>query len=283
VRPLVARAPGKVNLCLYVGRPRADGLHPLVSVVQPLSLADELRLSQTPGPGDAIVCPGVTGPNLAATAVAAYRGATGWDGPPVRLDIVKQVPVAAGMGGGSGDAAAALRLLAHAAGRADDPLLTELAPALGADVPAQIVPRRALVTGAGEVVEPLPEAAPRGFLILPSEHALSTADVYREADRLELGRAPKELAELEARVRAAPDEHAHNDLEAAARSLCPSIDDALAAVRAAGAAHAFVSGSGPTVVGFFPDLGAARAAAEGLPGAVAAEPVGPDFAAVREG
>ncbi len=145
-------APGKVNLCLFVGEPRADGYHPLVSVFQAVSLADEVRLERSAGPEDEVVCPGVEGPNLAGAALAAYRRASGWDGPPVRLTIRKRVPVAAGMGGGSGDAAAALRLAAHAAGRPGDPLLAELAPELVADVPSQLAPGRALVTGIGENV-----------------------------------------------------------------------------------------------------------------------------------
>ena len=99
---LFARAPGKVNLCLYVGTPREDGLHPLVSVVQALSLADEVTLEPGSGDADEVVCPGVEGPNLAGRALALFREATGWDAPPQRLTIDKRVPVAAGMGGGSG-------------------------------------------------------------------------------------------------------------------------------------------------------------------------------------
>jgi 4-diphosphocytidyl-2-C-methyl-D-erythritol kinase len=272
VTALRARAPGKVNLCLFVGAPRADGLHPLVSVVQPVSLADELTLE--PAAADEVVCLGVDGPNLAAAALAAFREATGWREPQL-LTIDKRVPVAAGMGGGSADAAATLRLAAHAAGIAPPP---ELAFALGADVPAQLEPRRALMLGAGERVEALPEPEPFGLVILPLPHALSTADVYREFDRLGHGRPPDELARLEGEARRAPPPV--NDLDAAARSLCPAIDDGLAAMRGAGAQHAMVSGSGPTVFGVFDTALAARAAATRLK-AIAAEPVGPDFAAVR--
>jgi 4-diphosphocytidyl-2-C-methyl-D-erythritol kinase len=166
------------------------------------------------------------------------------------------VPVAAGMGGGSGDAAAALRLAARAAGRPGDPVLAELAPRLGADVPSQVAPARAFVTGAGERVEALPgPPGPFGLLVLPSAEALSTPAVYREADRLGLGRPPAELDALARTVRAAagalPAGLRHNDLEAAARSMAPSIGPALDAIRAAGAGHAMVSGSGPTVFGVF--------------------------------
>jgi 4-diphosphocytidyl-2-C-methyl-D-erythritol kinase len=274
VRPLVAEAPGKVNLCLFVGRPRTDGYHPLVSVFQSVSLADRLILEAGTG-RDEVVCPGVTGPNLAAKALAAYREAAGWDGPPVRLTIEKRIPVAGGMGGGSADAAAALRLIAHAAGRPDDPLVHEIAPALGADVPSQIEPGRALVTGIGEHVEPLPPGPPAALVILPSAHELSTPDVYREADRLELTRAS--LDEPERRLRDGELPYV-NDLQDAARSLCPAIDEALAAL----GGDALVSGSGPTVFGVFDDPERAQARAAGLPGAIVVTPAAPGSGVVRE-
>jgi 4-diphosphocytidyl-2-C-methyl-D-erythritol kinase len=281
-------APGKVNLALFVGAPRADGMHPLVSVVQAVTLADELTME--PANVEEVICPGVDGENLAARALAAFRAATAWNGPPQRLTIRKRVPVAAGMGGGSSDAAATLRLCAAAAGV---PLPLELAPRLGSDVPAMLTPARTLVTGAGESVEPLSAAplgsgagerlesrapGPLGLVLLPSEHALSTADVYREADRLGVR---DDLATPEADIRAGA-RPVVNDLEPAARSLCPSIDDALAAVRAMGAEHAMVSGSGPTVFGVFSDLQSAREAAAGRPSALAVGPAPLDSLAVRE-
>jgi 4-diphosphocytidyl-2-C-methyl-D-erythritol kinase len=272
---LATLAPGKVNLCLFVGPPRADGLHPVVSVVQPVSLADELVLE--PAERETVVCPGVEGPNLAARALALYREASGWDGRPIRITIRKRVPVAAGMGGGSSDAAAALRLAAAAAGVPDDPLVRELAPRLGSDVPALLEAARTLVTGAGERVEPLPGDA-LALVVVPSQHALSTPDVYREADRLGVR---DDLARPEAEVRAGA-LPAVNDLEAAARSLCPSIDEALAALRAGGAERAMVSGSGPTVFGAFADAERARAAAAVLPGALVVGPAPLDACAVRE-
>lgn len=308
---LTALAPGKTNLCLFLGVTRADGLHELVSVIEPLSLADELTLeiphparpalvAAAPGVGDMgcaagedeVVCAGVEGPNLAGEALAAYRAASGWEGPPLRLTIAKRVPVAAGMGGGSGDAAAALRLVAHAAGRADDPLIARLAPQLGADVPSQVAPGPVLVGGAGEDVRALPPLPPHGVLVLPSPHALSTPDVFREADRLGLPRDPADLAARRAEVEAALARGELpppvNDLEPAARSLCPWVDEALAAARVAGADHALVSGSGPTVVGIFQGAEgpaaadhAARALAGRFPGATGARPVDAAFAAVR--
>jgi 4-diphosphocytidyl-2-C-methyl-D-erythritol kinase len=276
------RAPGKVNLCLFVGAPRADGLHPLVSVVQPVSLADELTLEPAPpGAGaDEVLCPGVEGPNLAGRALAAFREASGWDAPPQRLTIRKRVPVAAGMGGGSGDAAAALRLAAHAAGGAEPGLLLELAAGLGGDVPSQVEPSRTLMTGAGEHVRRLAVPGRFALVLLRSPHALSTPDVYRAFDALGAARGEDELARLEGEVDPLPPELVHNDLQVAARRLCPAIDDALAAVAATGADHTLVSGSGPTVFGLYGDSERARAAAEAV-GGVAAEPVEPAFAEVR--
>jgi 4-diphosphocytidyl-2-C-methyl-D-erythritol kinase len=268
-------APGKVNLSLYVGAPRADGLHPLVSVVQPVSLADEVTME--PADRDEVVCPGVEGPNLALTALTRFREATGWDAPPQRITIAKRVPVAAGMGGGSGDAAAVLRLAAHAAGVTDRELLLRIAGPLGGDVPSQVAPGRTLMTGAGECVRPLPGRASLPLVILPSEHALSTPAVYRAFDALGAARSQDELAALEA---GADRLAVHNDLQDAARQLCPSIDDALDALNQAGARHVLVSGSGPTVFGLFPDaeqaVGAARAT-----GGIVAEPVDASFGAVR--
>jgi len=279
---LAARAPGKVNLSLFVGRPRADGLHPLASVVQPVSLADELTLTAADGDRDEVVCPGVDGPNLAGRALELFREATGWAAPPQRLTIAKHVPVAAGMGGGSGDAAAALRLAAHAAGGAPAELLHELAVALGADVPSQVEPGRVLMHGAGEHVDRLPEPRPFALVIVRSEATLSTPAVYRTFDELGGGRAPDELDRVVAAARAGEPPPPVNDLQAAALHLLPEIETTLRRVRDAGAVSALVSGSGPTVFGLFGAReAAARAAAALGPLAVVAEPVTAAFAQVR--
>src|SRR5688572_61961 len=107
---LSARAPAKVNLCLFVGRRRRDGLHEICSLFQSVTLADEVGLSPALGAADEIVCQAVHGPNLASKALAAFRDRFEWDGPPQRITIEKRIPIAAGLGGGSADAAAVLRL-----------------------------------------------------------------------------------------------------------------------------------------------------------------------------
>lgn len=279
---LLELAPAKVNVCLFLGPTRPqDGRHELVTVFQPVTLADRVRLEPAPlgSTTDEVVCPGVDGDNLAAAALRAFRARAQWTGPAVHLRIDKRIPLAAGMAGGSADAGAALRLAARAAGVRDDSLLTEIATTLGADVPAQVRPGRYLATGAGERLRPLPDPPRYGVLVLPSRARLATADVYREADRLGLARDAADLAErlreVEATAGDVPDELVVNDLEPAARSLCPQIDEALAVARRVGAQHAMVCGSGPTVVGLFAEPEAARAAATMLsdrePRPVAAE------------
>jgi 4-diphosphocytidyl-2-C-methyl-D-erythritol kinase len=258
-------APAKLNLCLYLGPRREDGLHELCSLFEPLALGDPIAIEEAER--DEVVCPGVSGDNLAARALAALRE-RGWDGPPLRIEIEKRIPVAAGLGGGSADAAAVLRL---AAGQVAD--LEEVAARLGADVPSQLTPSLALVQGAGEKVEKLPEPAPHAVVLLPDGGGLGTAEVFAEADRLGLGRGAGELDDLAGRLRTVAGagssplsypELLVNDLEPAARSLRPGIGEALDALRAAGAPHALLTGSGPTAFGLFESLADARRAAAEL-------------------
>jgi 4-diphosphocytidyl-2-C-methyl-D-erythritol kinase len=265
-------APAKLNLCLYLGPRREDGLHELCSLFEPLALADPIEVSEAER--DEVICPGVEGENLAARALAALRE-RGWDGPPLRVEIEKRIPVAAGLGGGSADAAAILRLArdpaAWLAGGVPD--LNEIAAGLGADVPSQLDPSLALIQGAGERVERLPYPALHAVVLLPGGGGLSTAAVFAEADRLGLGRDTAELDGLAERLRAeagagaSPLDYADllvNDLEPAARALRPDIGAALDALRAAGAPLALLTGSGPTAVGLFLTLVGAKSAAARL-------------------
>src|SRR6187397_336632 len=124
-------APAKLNLCLFLGPRRENGLHELCSLFEPLALADAIEVAEADR--DEVLCPGVEGENLAARALAGLRG-RGWRGPPLRIEIEKRIPVAAGLGGGSADAAAVLRLAREqwpgVAGSIPD--LEELAAELGA-------------------------------------------------------------------------------------------------------------------------------------------------------
>ena len=274
---MTLRAPAKLNLCLYLGprrgalagagpsRESREGRHEIVSLFCPLTLADRIVVSDAEA--DEVVCPGVEGPNLAEEALAALR-AGGWGRSPVRIEIEKRIPVAAGLGGGSADAAAVLRLA-----RDEVDGVTELAAELGADVPSQLDPAFALVGGAGEVVETLPPPGEFAAVLVPVEDGLRTADVYAEADRLDLGRDLVELDAVAERLRgvaagASPLDYPEllvNDLAQAALSLRPEIGAALTALEEAGAKATLITGSGPTACGLFEDIVAADRAAEALP------------------
>jgi 4-diphosphocytidyl-2-C-methyl-D-erythritol kinase len=270
-RPAITEtAYAKLNLLLHVGRPRPDGLHPLCSIFASLDLADELRFQPAAGPEDTIECGGVEGPNLVTAALAAFRAEVP-SLPPLEVRIEKRIPVAAGLGGGSADAAAALR----AANRlTDEPLdagaLRALAVTLGSDVPSQVEPGHALVAGAGEIVEPI-GLPPLAAVLVPQAEGLSTAEVYAQLDRMEGWREPLDLDAVRAVLDSGPstwETGFENDLQPAALALRPELAAVIESLRAAGALVAGVSGSGPTCFGLYEDLRAAAATAEAIPGAL---------------
>jgi 4-diphosphocytidyl-2-C-methyl-D-erythritol kinase len=268
-------APAKVNLILEVGRRRGDGLHEICSLFASLELADGLEvttLAEAAG-GDEVDCPGVEGPNLVSAALAEYRAASGPDGlSPLRVRVEKGIPVAAGLGGGSADAAAALRAAdALATRRLERTRLREVGMRVGADVPSQIDPGHALVAGAGERVERV-ELPPLPVVLVPQSEGLATARVYAELDRRGEGRPrlePERLRHLLASKRVDDLLDAMgNDLEPAAVALRPELGHAMEELRGAGARAVLVSGSGPTVVGVFETEASARAAGARIAGAI---------------
>jgi 4-diphosphocytidyl-2-C-methyl-D-erythritol kinase len=249
------RAHAKVNLCLFLGPTREDGRHELVTLFESAGPVDDVTMVESRGGSDEVVCEGVRGPNLATQALEALRE-SGWNAPPVRVTIEKRIPVAAGMGGGSADAAAVLRLAPRVAAVSPN-AIREIAAALGSDVPGQLDPHTSIGTGAGDEVTAITELAEHSFVVVPQSFWLSTAQVYHEADRLGLSRSAEDLAgrraELEATVAepgGRPPAHLlTNDLQEASLSLRPRIRPALEAVAEAGAEPAIVCGSGPTVIG----------------------------------
>lgn len=263
------RAYAKVNLVLEVGARRPDGLHELASLFASLELHDVVTLE--PGTRDEVICPGVEGPNLAGAAVELFRSRVAADLPPLRVTIDKAIPVAAGLAGGSADAAAALRGANALAGApADTAMLRALAAALGSDVPSQVEPAHALVSGIGERVErvSLPSMT---LVLLPQEEGLHTGAVYAEADRLGTTRPHVDVEALRGLLGLAPRELAPflvNDLEPAALALRPELGRALEALRGAGALVARTTGSGPTAYGLWEDAAGAERAASGLTGAL---------------
>jgi 4-diphosphocytidyl-2-C-methyl-D-erythritol kinase len=267
-------APAKVNLILRVGRRRADGLHELASLFARIDLADEVTVEPSRAERDEVICPGVPGRNLAEAALEAYRAQlpASTELPPLTVTIEKRIPVAAGLGGGSADAAAALRAANRLAGEPRGPDdLRAIAASVGSDVPSQLEPGHALVSGAGETVEPV-DLQPATLVLLP-DGGLSTAEVYAEADRLGATRSELGPESLRAIAALSPEELARrleNDLQSAAVSLRPELGGRLGALRDVGALGALVAGSGPTVFGLFADRAAAVAAAERLQGSLLA-------------
>jgi 4-diphosphocytidyl-2-C-methyl-D-erythritol kinase len=266
------RAPAKVNLVLQVGPARDDGLHEIASIFASLGLQDELTFLASDSGDDDVRCPGVEGPNLVDAALRLFRERVDPGLPGLEVRIEKRIPVAAGLGGGSADAAAALRAANELAGRPLDPAdLRALSAELGADVPSQVEPRHALVTGAGEHVEPM-HLPSMGLVLVPNADGLSTADVYREADRVGSTRErlePDRLRELASGPLTGLAAGVENDLEPAALSLRPELRDAIDGLRDKGALAAGVSGSGPTVFGVFSGPAMAERAAASVKGAFA--------------
>lgn len=271
--PLVERAAAKINLTLRVLGRRTDGYHEIESLVVFASLGD--RLSFVPGGDLALRVVGPTAPaageladNLVLKAAAALaQRVPGIALGQFRLD--KRLPVAAGLGGGSADAAAALRLLARANRLAtDDPRLYAAAGATGADVPVCLDPRPRMMRGIGEVLSaPLDVPALQAVLVNPGT-PVATRDVFA---RLRAGPAPQAVARGERAVPSARDvflDHVRadtNDLESPAITLAPAIAQVLAALRACpGCELARMSGSGATCFGLFASRRAAAAAAAAL-------------------
>ncbi|MGH2741968.1 MAG: 4-(cytidine 5'-diphospho)-2-C-methyl-D-erythritol kinase [Thermoleophilaceae bacterium] len=264
--PVRESAYAKLNLVLHVGRPRPDGLHPICSIFASLELADDVHVRPSRDGVDVVHSPGVEGPNLAATALAAFRERVP-SLPPLDVRIEKRIPVAAGLGGGSADAAAALRAASRIAGHPLEPAaLREIAATLGSDVPSQVEPGHALVGGMGELVEPvtLPSLA---AVLVPQAEGLSTGAVYAQLDRMEGWRDRLDAGAVRAALVARALE---NDLQPAALALRPELATVLEGLCKAGALAAQLSGSGPTCFGLFEDVDAAQAAAADIPGALVA-------------
>jgi 4-diphosphocytidyl-2-C-methyl-D-erythritol kinase len=264
------RAYAKLNLVLHLGRPRPDGLHPICSIFASLDLADDLHARPSDTAEDTVECAGVEGPNLAAAALAAFRSEVR-SLPPLEVRIEKRIPVAAGLGGGSADAAATLRAANRLTGEPlDAGALRAIAATLGSDVPSQVEPGHALVAGTGEIVEPI-GLPPLAAVLVPQAEGLATGEVYAQLDRMEGWREPLDMEAVRRALDSDPSSWEaafENDLQPAALALRPGLASVIDRLRAAGALVARVSGSGPTCFGLFDDRAAAAATAEAIPGAL---------------
>ena len=263
-----AVAPAKINLSLRVRALRPDGYHEITTVFHAVSLADEVTVAAAaPGSGRSVAVTGERAAsvpagddNIAAKAAVALAHYAGLAGPDVTIDIAKSIPVAAGMAGGSADAAAALVALKRLWSLdVTDTDLAEIAAQLGSDVPFALSGGTARGVGRGETLTPVLAHGELHWVVALSDAQLSTPAVYAEWDRLLAeGRvAPSEDgAQADAPLLAAlrqgdPDAIARclvNDLEPAAVALRPQLRGVLDAGAELGALAGLVSGSGPTCV-----------------------------------
>ena len=269
--PLHERAFAKVNLVLHVGPPRPDGLHPVCSLMASLDLADDLTIAPARGAEDVVSCPGLPDESLCRRALEELHRAVP-ELPPLQVEIDKRIPVAAGLGGGSADAAAVLRAGNQLAGR---PLsaagLRRLALRIGSDVPSQVEPGHTLMAGVGDRVEAVP-LAEVAFVLVPQPEGLSTRHVFDELDRMGRHRAELDDQLLRDLASAPVDRLAaavENDLQAATLSLRPDLERPLEQLREWGSLAAGISGSGPTAFGLFASWEDAEHAATGIDGALA--------------
>jgi len=266
--PVSVFAPAKVNLFLHVGAPRADGRHPLTSVAVFADVGDELWLApghmqlRVRGPfADSLLGDARAGTNLVTQALEAL-------GVAADVTLEKRLPIASGIGGGSADAAAAMRAANAVFGlRLTDEMLEARAAALGADAPVCVRCRPAFMTGGGEVLAPAIVPSLHAVLVNPGV-AMATAAVYRRFDEMGAGRllgaqAPPRWDRPEQAILALG--ALRNDLEAPACSLAPEIGAALARLREDRFTRlARMSGSGSTCFALVDDADAAATLARAL-------------------
>lgn len=264
--PVHVRAPGKLNLFFQVGDRQEDGYHDVASAYQAVSLYEDVYALpaadfsiSVSGSVDVSGVP-VDDRNLALRAARAVAQRIGVDGG-VHLEVVKHVPVAGGMGGGSADAAAALvacdALWGADLGSAE---LHRLATRLGADVPFALMGGTAVGTGRGDRLSPALARARFDWVVVVDDAGLSTPEVYARLDEIRERHAPDiappprapevepgVLQALRSGDPVALAEHVRNDLQAAALNLHPALRDVLETGERAGALAGIVSGSGPSI------------------------------------
>jgi 4-diphosphocytidyl-2-C-methyl-D-erythritol kinase len=265
---LTARA--KFNVRLEIGAVRADGLHDVRSVVGDLVVGDEVAFAPSET-GFSVTC---DDPGIPQADNLAWRAAQALDFnlPSVLIHVRKMLPQQAGLGGGSADAAAALRGLASIMAEMGITLpgaaLREAASRVGSDVAACLTPGLKLVEGSGQIVRPLPAAVlPWGVLLLKPAAGMPTADAYHLLDEARRsgavtaphqGDAAADLCDALARGDFARTcALAHNDFQEAIEAALPDVADARARLRSAGAAATILCGSGSCVAGLFEDVAAA--------------------------
>jgi 4-diphosphocytidyl-2-C-methyl-D-erythritol kinase len=259
-------SPAKVNLYLRVLRKRKDGYHDILSLMQRINLCDEMTFAPNGG-GIAVRCPGTTLPedegNIVYRAAAAFFSRVGIS-PGIEITIRKRIPTAAGLGGGSSNAATTLMTLNEMNG---SPMtreeLMKIGTGLGADVPFFIFGKTAWVSGIGDRFPETPILPPFWFVLINPGFAISTKLVYQG---LNFGLTKQGINYSIPRFSTKEDVIGGltNDLEKVTVKLHPILDEIKALLLSSGARGALMSGSGPTVFGIFTDRESAGKAEEEL-------------------
>jgi len=259
---IVEPARAKLNLALHVRARRADGYHELETLFAFVAFGDELRVRDAAFPGFAVTGP-FAGPlvaegnNLVTRAAEAFAARFG-PLPPVAIELVKRLPVASGIGGGSADAAATLRALARRTGVTSPDALAEIAADLGSDVPACLLGRTAIGRGRGERLEPVAGLEGAPVLLVNPGVAVATRDVFARWDGADRGPLPVGDAAVIA-------SEGRNDLAAPARAVAPVIGDVLDRLAEhPGVLLARMSGSGATCFALCRDADARTRAAAAI-------------------
>lgn len=283
----------KINLCLEVLGRRDDGYHEVATVLQTVSLADELSM-HTAAAGDLLTVPGGGAPagpdNLCCRALSAYRTRRAWP-PGARIVLHKRVPAGAGLGGGSSNAAATLCGLARLDPDPPDPgALLTMAVDLGSDVPFFLEGGTVLATGRGEIIQRLPDLADLHLVLAWPRLSISTAQAYsllqpRDFTDGSRARTMAQLLRQAARAEVLAD-LVHNAFTPALMARWPQVTEVLEVLRDVGALKAEVSGSGSACFGLLPGPEEAEDAAIRLQAlgirAVAAQAVGQGWAVQEE-
>jgi 4-diphosphocytidyl-2-C-methyl-D-erythritol kinase len=262
------RSPAKVNLNLEVRQRRPDGYHEIQTLMQRIDLADEIEIDRE-REGISLSVEGEETPsgpeNLAYRAAQFFFRETKIAGG-VRIRLRKRIPVAAGLGGGSSNAATVLMGLKELFGaKIEDSLLMAWGAGIGADVPFFIFKKPAWAGGKGEKLGAAKLPADLWFLLLVPLFRISTAWAYAAYDRLRVDKPGPFLVQRSFAEVADLAPVLHNDLERASIGKFPEIGEMKEKLREQGAAGALMSGSGPVVFGLFRDPEGMKRAEKGLP------------------
>ncbi len=263
---IVRQSPAKVNLFLKVLRKRSDGYHDILSIMQRISLYDEMKFDLK-GTGIRIICPGGVVPenkdNIAYKAAEVILSGVSCH-PGIEITINKKIPVAAGLGGGSSNAATTLVTINEMTGaKYSTGELMKIGAKLGADVPFFIFGKTALASGIGDRLEPVKDIPKLWFILVNPGFEIYTRDIYENL-KLGLTKEPIKYRMPRFATMSHVAEGLYNDLEGVSFRFYPVLSDIKKRLTANGALGSLMSGSGPTVFGLFKNEVEARKAEQNL-------------------